>query len=50
MAYYYVLAVHIIFVVSWMAGLFYSVRLFITQRQMISLSLQDKSLLRSMKR
>ena len=29
MAYYYVLAVHIIFVVSWMAGLFYSVRLFI---------------------
>jgi putative membrane protein len=27
--YYYVLAVHIIFVVSWMAGLFYSVRLFI---------------------
>lgn len=28
-AYYYVLAVHIIFVVSWMAGLFYSVRLFI---------------------
>ncbi|WP_432712400.1 CopD family protein [Pedobacter sp.] len=29
MAYLYVLAVHIIFVVSWMAGLFYSVRLFI---------------------
>ncbi|MEJ5964086.1 CopD family protein [Pedobacter immunditicola] len=29
MAYYYVLAVHIIFVVSWMAGLFYGVRLFI---------------------
>jgi putative membrane protein len=29
MAYFYVLAVHIIFVVSWMAGLFYSVRLFI---------------------
>jgi putative membrane protein len=30
MEYYkYVLAVHIIFVVSWMAGLFYSVRLFI---------------------
>ncbi len=29
MAYQYVLAVHIIFVVSWMAGLFYSVRLFI---------------------
>jgi putative membrane protein len=28
-AYLYVLAVHIIFVVSWMAGLFYSVRLFI---------------------
>lgn len=28
-AYYYVLSVHIIFVVSWMAGLFYSVRLFI---------------------
>jgi uncharacterized integral membrane protein (TIGR00701 family) len=28
-AYYYVLAIHIIFVVSWMAGLFYSVRLFI---------------------
>ena len=28
-AYHYVLAVHIIFVVSWMAGLFYSVRLFI---------------------
>lgn len=27
--FYYVLAVHIIFVVSWMAGLFYSVRLFI---------------------
>ncbi|MEJ7560668.1 MAG: protoporphyrinogen oxidase HemJ [Pedobacter sp.] len=27
--YYYVLSVHIIFVVSWMAGLFYSVRLFI---------------------
>lgn len=27
--YLYVLAVHIIFVVSWMAGLFYSVRLFI---------------------
>jgi len=29
MAYLYVQAVHIIFVVSWMAGLFYSVRLFI---------------------
>lgn len=29
MAYYYILAVHIIFVVSWMAGLFYGVRLFI---------------------
>ena len=29
MAYYYVQAVHIIFVVSWMAGLFYGVRLFI---------------------
>jgi putative membrane protein len=29
MAYYYVLAVHIVFVVSWMAGLFYGVRLFI---------------------
>jgi putative membrane protein len=28
-AYLYVLAIHIIFVVSWMAGLFYSVRLFI---------------------
>jgi putative membrane protein len=28
-AYFYVLAIHIIFVVSWMAGLFYSVRLFI---------------------
>jgi putative membrane protein len=28
-AYQYVLAIHIIFVVSWMAGLFYSVRLFI---------------------
>ncbi|HEY0176245.1 MAG TPA: CopD family protein, partial [Pedobacter sp.] len=27
--YYYILSVHIIFVVSWMAGLFYSVRLFI---------------------
>lgn len=27
--YYYVLSVHIIFMVSWMAGLFYSVRLFI---------------------
>jgi putative membrane protein len=27
--YLYVLAIHIIFVVSWMAGLFYSVRLFI---------------------
>lgn len=27
--YYYVMAVHIIFVVSWMAGLFYVVRLFI---------------------
>jgi len=27
--YLYILAVHIIFVVSWMAGLFYSVRLFI---------------------
>ena len=27
--YYYVMAVHIIFVVSWMAGLFYCVRLFI---------------------
>lgn len=27
--YYYFLAIHIIFVVSWMAGLFYSVRLFI---------------------
>jgi putative membrane protein len=27
--YYYFLAVHIIFVVSWMAGLFYGVRLFI---------------------
>lgn len=27
--YYYIVAVHIIFVVSWMAGLFYSVRLFI---------------------
>jgi len=27
--YFYILAVHIIFVVSWMAGLFYSVRLFI---------------------
>lgn len=27
--YYYVLAIHIIFVVSWMAGLFYTVRLFI---------------------
>lgn len=29
MEYYYILSVHIIFVVSWMAGLFYSVRLFI---------------------
>ena len=29
MAYSYILAVHIIFVVSWMAGLFYGVRLFI---------------------
>lgn len=27
--YHYILSVHIIFVVSWMAGLFYSVRLFI---------------------
>lgn len=27
--YYYILSVHIIFVVSWMAGLFYGVRLFI---------------------
>ena len=27
--YYYVLSVHIVFVVSWMAGLFYSVRLYI---------------------
>ncbi|TCC98408.1 protoporphyrinogen oxidase HemJ [Pedobacter hiemivivus] len=27
--YYYIMSVHIIFVVSWMAGLFYSVRLFI---------------------
>jgi putative membrane protein len=27
--YYYILSVHIIFMVSWMAGLFYSVRLFI---------------------
>ncbi|RZL17121.1 MAG: CopD family protein [Pedobacter sp.] len=27
--YYYILSVHIVFVVSWMAGLFYSVRLFI---------------------
>lgn len=27
--YYYVLSVHIIFVVSWMAGLFYGVRLFV---------------------
>ncbi|EDM35993.1 hypothetical protein PBAL39_23337 [Pedobacter sp. BAL39] len=31
--YYYVLSVHIIFVVSWMAGLFYSVRLFIYHRE-----------------
>ncbi|WP_316812097.1 protoporphyrinogen oxidase HemJ [Pedobacter heparinus] len=27
--YYYILSVHIVFMVSWMAGLFYSVRLFI---------------------
>lgn len=31
--YLYVLAVHIIFVVSWMAGLFYSVRLFIYHQE-----------------
>lgn len=31
--YLYVLSVHIIFVVSWMAGLFYSVRLFIYHKE-----------------
>lgn len=45
MAYQYVLAVHIIFVVSWMAGLFYSVRLFIYHTEANDKPEQEKLIL-----
>ena len=45
-AYYrYILAVHIIFVVSWMAGLFYGVRLFIYHTEANSKPEPEKSIL-----
>ncbi|WP_256007177.1 CopD family protein [Pedobacter deserti] len=44
-AYYYILAVHITFVVSWMAGLFYSVRLFIYHTEANELSDTERSIL-----
>lgn len=44
--YYYVLSVHIIFVVSWMAGLFYSVRLFIYHVEANERTEPERSILR----
>lgn len=45
-AYYrYILAVHIIFVVSWMAGLFYGVRLFIYHTEANSKTEPERSIL-----
>ncbi|ACU05636.1 MULTISPECIES: protoporphyrinogen oxidase HemJ [Pedobacter] len=43
--YYYVLSVHIIFMVSWMAGLFYSVRLFIYHTEANDRSEMEKAIL-----
>lgn len=43
--YYYVMSVHIIFVVSWMAGLFYSVRLFIYHTEAADKPEPDRSIL-----
>lgn len=43
--YLYVLSVHIIFVVSWMAGLFYSVRLFIYHTEANDRPEQEKQIL-----
>ncbi|TKC08554.1 protoporphyrinogen oxidase HemJ [Pedobacter frigoris] len=45
--YYYVMAVHIIFVVSWMAGLFYSVRLFIYHTEAEGRNEPDRSILKT---
>ncbi|RYE72699.1 MAG: protoporphyrinogen IX oxidase, partial [Oxalobacteraceae bacterium] len=43
--YYYILSVHIVFVVSWMAGLFYSVRLFIYHTEANDKSEPERSIL-----
>ncbi len=45
--YQYVLAIHIIFVVSWMAGLFYIVRLFIYHTEANEKSDPEKSILQN---
>lgn len=44
--YYYILSVHIIFMVSWMAGLFYSVRLFIYHTEAADRPEPEKSILK----
>lgn len=43
--YYYILSVHIVFMVSWMAGLFYSVRLFIYHTEAEDRPEQEKNIL-----
>lgn len=45
MSYEYLKALHIIFVVTWFAGLFYIVRLFIYHREAMDKSLEEKKIL-----
>lgn len=47
MTYFYVKALHIIFVVTWFAGLFYIVRLFIYNREANDKAEPEKSILKS---
>ncbi|MEW6467993.1 MAG: CopD family protein [Bacteroidota bacterium] len=47
MTYYYILALHIIFIVTWFAGLFYIVRLFVYHTEANSLKEPDRGILQN---
>ncbi|MCC7301613.1 MAG: CopD family protein [Bacteroidia bacterium] len=46
MAFHYLLALHIIFIVTWFAGLFYIVRLFVYHAETVDMPEPEKSILR----